>query len=43
MDGEGVFSWPDKRKYTGQYKDDKKHGYGLFEWYSIFLNLTFLI
>jgi len=32
MDGEGVFIWPDLRKYTGQYKDDKKHGYGIFEW-----------
>jgi len=33
MDGEGVFVWPDQRKYIGQYKDDKKHGYGTFEWY----------
>jgi hypothetical protein len=32
MDGEGVFIWPDKRRYTGEYKDDKKHGYGVFEW-----------
>ena len=32
MNGEGVFNWPDKRKYTGQYKEDKKHGYGIFEW-----------
>ncbi len=35
MDGEGVFVWPDQRKYIGQYKDDKKHGYGTFEWYKI--------
>ena len=33
MDGEGVFTWPDGRKYTGQYRDDKKEGYGVFEWY----------
>jgi hypothetical protein len=33
MDGEGVFVWPDGRKYHGQYKDDKKEGYGVFEWY----------
>ena len=32
MDGEGVFKWPDGRKYQGQYKDDKKDGYGIFEW-----------
>ena len=30
--GEGVFVWPDGRKYHGQYKDDKKEGYGIFEW-----------
>jgi hypothetical protein len=34
MDGEGTFIWPDERKYEGQYKDDKKEGYGEFEWYS---------
>jgi hypothetical protein len=33
MDGEGIFTWTDGRKYTGGYKDDKKHGFGLFEWY----------
>ena len=32
MDGEGIFTWPDGRRYEGQYKDDKKDGYGLFEW-----------
>jgi hypothetical protein len=32
MDGMGVFVWPDNRKYTGEYKDDKKEGYGIFEW-----------
>lgn len=32
MDGMGVFIWPDNRKYTGEYKDDKKEGYGIFEW-----------
>lgn len=32
MDGEGVFIWPDERKYQGQYKEDKKEGYGVFEW-----------
>ena len=33
MDGDGIFRWPDGRKYQGQYKDDKKEGYGIFEWY----------
>ena len=32
MYGHGVFTWPDGRKYQGDYKDDKKDGYGLFEW-----------
>jgi hypothetical protein len=36
MDGEGVFKWPDGRKYQGQYKDDKKDGYGIFEWFILF-------
>ena len=27
-----VFTWDDGRKYEGEYKDDKKHGYGVFEW-----------
>ena len=32
MEGEGVFSWPDGRKYKGAYKDDLKNGFGVFEW-----------
>jgi hypothetical protein len=32
MDGEGEFTWPDGRKYFGQYKADKKDGFGIFEW-----------
>ena len=32
MDGHGVFTWPDGRRYEGDYKDDKKDGYGIFEW-----------
>lgn len=32
MDGKGSFIWPDGRSYKGDYKDDKKHGQGLFTW-----------
>lgn len=32
MDGKGDFSWADGRKYAGEYVDDKKQGYGVFEW-----------
>ena len=28
MDGYGIFTWPDGRKYIGNYKNDKKDGYG---------------
>jgi hypothetical protein len=30
MNGKGVFSWPDGRKYDGEYKMDKKEGFGIF-------------
>lgn len=32
MDGKGVFTWPDGRKYEGEYKNDLKEGYGSFWW-----------
>ena len=32
LEGKGIFIWPDGRKYDGEYKDDKKDGYGVFEW-----------
>ena len=32
MEGKGVFTWPDERKYEGDYYDDKKEGYGVFYW-----------
>lgn len=30
MEGKGVFTWSDGRKYEGEYIDDKKHGFGIF-------------
>jgi len=32
MNGWGEFTWPDGRKYVGEYLDDKKHGKGKFIW-----------
>lgn len=40
MDGKGVyvlyiikvFTWNDGRIYKGEYKNDKKEGYGIFTW-----------
>lgn len=32
MEGNGVFTWPDGRKYVGDYADDKKEGHGVFFW-----------
>ena len=32
MNGEGVYTWKDGRKYIGCYKLDKKDGYGEFYW-----------
>jgi hypothetical protein len=30
MHGKGKFTWPDGRKYEGEYINDKKHGFGIF-------------
>ena len=32
MHGRGVFTWPDGRKYEGEYIEDKKEGQGIFYW-----------
>ena len=32
MHGNGVLTWPDGRRYQGEYQNDKKHGYGEFYW-----------
>ena len=29
MEGAGVFTWPDGRKYDGEWKNDKQHGVGV--------------
>ena len=38
MHGKGTISWADGRKYEGEYKDDKKHGYGIFTWLIFLMN-----
>ena len=32
LHGRGVYTWPDGRKYDGEYKDDKKDGQGTYTW-----------
>ena len=27
-----MYTWQDGRKYEGQYRDDKKHGFGIYSW-----------
>lgn len=33
-EGYGTFTWPDGRKYEGQWENDKMHGFGTFVWIS---------
>jgi hypothetical protein len=30
--GQGAFTWPDGRKYVGEYKDNLRNGQGAFTW-----------
>ena len=30
MNGKGVFTWTDGRRYEGQYRDDQKEGFGTY-------------
>eukprot|EP00826_Nyctotherus_ovalis_P022570 TRINITY_DN17470_c0_g1_i2.p3 TRINITY_DN17470_c0_g1~~TRINITY_DN17470_c0_g1_i2.p3 ORF type:complete len:103 (-),score=21.98 TRINITY_DN17470_c0_g1_i2:149-457(-) len=32
MHGKGKYSWPNGRRYEGEYAEDKKHGYGVYCW-----------
>lgn len=32
MNGRGVYKWKDGRYYDGEYKQDKKSGFGIFYW-----------
>ena len=32
MHGKGTYTWPDGRKYEGQYFEDKKEGEGEYIW-----------
>ena len=29
MHGRGIFYWPDKRRYEGEWKDDKQHWHNI--------------
>ena len=32
MQGKGTFTWPDGRKFKGDYDTEKKNGFGEFTW-----------
>jgi len=32
MQGKGVYTWNDGRRYEGNYYSDKKHGFGIYKW-----------
>ena len=32
MEGKGVYTWADGRRYQGEYFKDKKHGFGKYTW-----------
>lgn len=32
MHGKGEFTWPNGRKYVGEYINDKREGYGEYIW-----------
>lgn len=32
LNGKGIFTWTDGRKYTGEFVDDIKSGFGMLEW-----------
>ncbi len=32
MEGVGIYTWADGRRYEGEYLDDKKHGFGFYTW-----------
>ncbi len=32
MNGKGIYEWPDKNKYVGEWKNGKMHGEGKYFW-----------
>jgi hypothetical protein len=32
MQGKGVYSWKDGRKFDGEYKNNMKHQFGVYTW-----------
>lgn len=39
MDGKGKMIWSDGTIYEGEYKKDKKHGFGILTWRKIIYNI----
>ena len=42
MHGRGLYTWPDGRKYEGQYIEDKKEGEGEYIWVNFSLSQSLL-
>jgi hypothetical protein len=32
MNGNGIYTWKDGRRYEGEYLNDHKHGFGIYLW-----------
>ena len=32
MNGKGLLTWSDGKKYDGEHLNDMKHGFGTYEW-----------
>ena len=39
INGKGKYKWADGRSHSGEWKDNKMHGYGRYEWNSNFYKL----
>lgn len=32
INGKGLYTWADGRKYSGDWQDNKMHGFGYYSW-----------